>query len=102
MYIRALSPAADKEKDPYAKKREPNYQILVRFGGERFLVVVGLYECFFRLKGEQAASEVWRQEHRVPVYACGLLTHKGQPSFTHFLLHFPILRCRLSTPRSFL
>jgi len=29
MYIRALSPAADKEKDPYAKKREVNYQILV-------------------------------------------------------------------------
>ena len=37
MYIRALSPAADKEKDPYAKKREVNYQILVRWvwGGGR-------------------------------------------------------------------
>eukprot|EP00624_Nannochloropsis_granulata_P004988 evm.model.NODE_35269_length_3276_cov_11.521062.1 len=33
MYIRALSPAANKEKDPYAKKREVNYQILVSFCG---------------------------------------------------------------------
>ncbi|KAM3572661.1 hypothetical protein VYU27_005347 [Nannochloropsis oceanica] len=29
MYIRALSPASNKEKDPYAKKKEVNYQILM-------------------------------------------------------------------------
>jgi hypothetical protein len=78
MYIRALSPAA--EKDPYAKKREINLQVLVRFGGGKaFGVGVRVQNCVgtfaqgaFAFATERRAGCIrgLALEHRVPVCLC--------------------------------